>query len=189
MTSVRVFVVVTVAVIVAAGLVVGIRLAPTAKRVATVIRRPDALTPAKSVAGGEPAAPLRNIAPLATVTASSAEDERDQAAGVADGVVDASQWVARGELAGAWIKLTWDRQAVVERVDLYDRPSPVDLVLGGTLIFDDGTMIPVPKLPPDGSPYHIKISPKRVSWLMFRIDAAQGRATGLAEIMVFGEAP
>jgi hypothetical protein len=188
MTSgVRVFIVVIVAALFSAAIVVGIRFAPTARGVATVIRRPSAVTPAKqSSPGGQPAG-LRNIAPFATVTASSAEDSGGQSGGVADGVVDASQWVTRGELQGAWIKLTWDRPAVVEQIDLYDRPSPVDYILGGTLIFDDGAMIPVPKLPPDGTPWHVKIPPKHVNWIMFRIDAAQGRTTGLAEIMVLGE--
>jgi hypothetical protein len=188
MTSgVRVLVVVIVAVLVSAALVVGIRFAPTARRVATVIRRPSGLTPARQSIPVSPQSGLRNIAPFATVTVSSAEDSGAQSGGVADGVVDSSQWVAHGELQGAWIKLTWDRPAVVEQIDLYDRPSPIDTILGGTLIFDDGAMIPVPKLPPDGTPWHVKVSPKHVNWIMFRIDAAQGRTTGLAEIMVFGE--
>ena len=107
---------------------------------------------------------------------------------MADGVVDSSEWVARGELQGACIKLTWDRPAVVE-TDRSLRPAePAGrIVLGGTLIFDDGAMIPVPKLPPDGTPWHVKIPPKHVTWIMFRIDGAQGRTTGLAEIMAFGE--
>jgi hypothetical protein len=188
MTSgVRVLVVLIVAALVSVAIVVGIRFAPTAQRVAIVIRRPSAITPAKQPVTPNPQAGLRNIAPFATVTVSSVEDSGGQPGGVADGVVDTSQWVARGELQGAWIKLTWERPALVEQIALYDRPSPVENVLGGTLIFDDGAMIPVPKLPPDGSPWHIKIPPKRVTWVMFRIDAAQGRTAGLAEIMVFGD--
>jgi len=186
-TGVRVLVAVIVAALVSAAILVGIRFAPAARHVATIIRRPSAVTPAIQSTSRSPQTGLRNIAPFATVTVSSAEDSGGQSAGVADGVVDASQWVARGELQGAWIKLTWDRPAVVEQVDLYDRPSPVDYILGGTLIFDDGAMIPVPKLPPEGTPWHVRIPPKHVNWVMFRIDAAQGRTTGLAEIMVFGE--
>jgi|SRR5450432_1175939 hypothetical protein len=188
MTSgVRIYVVVTVAALVSVAMVVGIRLAPTVGRAATVIRRPSAVAPAKQPIARGPHAGLRNIAPFATVTVSSAADSGGQSAGVADGVVDANEWVARGELQGAWIKLTWDRPAVVEQIDLYDRPSAIEKILGGTLIFDDGAMIPVPKLSPDGTPWHTRIPPKHVTWIMFRIDAAQGRTTGLAEIMVFGE--
>ena len=188
MTSgVRVWIVVIVSALVSAALVVGIRFAPTARRVATVIRRPSVVAGVKQSIPPGPQAGPRNIAPFATVTVSSAEDSGGQPGGVADGVVDASEWVALGELQGAWIKLTWDRPAVVEQIDLYDRPSPMENVLGGTLIFDDGAMIPVPKLPPDGTPWHVKIPPKHVTWIMFRIDAAQGRTTGLAEIMVLGD--
>ena len=185
--GVRLFVVVIVAALVSAAIVVGIRFVPAAGRAVTVIRRPSVVTGAKQSIPGSTLAALRNIAPFATVTVSSAADSGGQPAGVADGVVDSSEWVARGELQGAWIKLTWDHPALVEQIDLYDRPSPIENVLGGTLIFDDGAMIPVPKLPPDGTPWHVKIPPKHVTWIMFRIDAAQGRTTGLAEIMVFGE--
>src|SRR6266496_5189047 len=109
MTSgVRVLVVVIVAALVSVAIVVGIRFAPTARRVATVIRRPSAVTPAKQSVPRSPQAGLRNIAPFATVTVSSAEDSGSQSGGVADGVVDANQWVAHSELQGAWIKLTWD---------------------------------------------------------------------------------
>jgi len=165
-----------------AALVIGLWFAPAARHVAIVIRRPSPVTPVKqAVAAG----PL-NIAPFATVTVSSAGDDRGQAAGVADGDVNASQWVTQDELQGAWIKLAWDRPAVVEQIDLYDRPGPAENILGGSLIFDDGAMIPVPKLPPDGAPWRTRFPPKHVHWVMFRIDAAQGRTTGLAEIMVFG---
>ena len=188
MTSgVRVLVVLIVAALFSVAIVIGLKVAPTARHVATVIRRPSAISPVKQSTPRDPRAGLRNIAPFATVTVSSVDDSSSQSGGVADGVVDASQWVTSGELQGAWIKLTWDRPALVEQIDLYDRPSPVENILGGTLVFDDGTMIPVPKLPPDGTPWHIKIPPKRVTSVMFRIDAAQGRTTGLAEIMVFGD--
>jgi len=149
----------------------------------TVIRHPN---PEPSKAPGRGAF-VHNIAPLATVTVSSidASDER-VGGGVADGVVDTKGWVAREEMAGAWIKLSWDRPAMVTEVALYDRPNRVDNVLSGTLTFDDGTSFAVPALPSDGSPWHITISPKVVHWLMFRIDRAEGTSTGLEEIMVMG---
>jgi hypothetical protein len=100
--------------------------------------------------------------------------------------VDTKGWVAREEMAGAWIKLSWDRPALVTEITLYDRPNRVDNVLSGTLTFDDGTSIAVPALPVAGSPWHVTISPKLVHWLMFRIDRAEGRSTGLEEIMVMG---
>jgi hypothetical protein len=149
----------------------------------TVIRHPNSES-SKGPGRGEV---VHNIAPLATVTVSSI-DEFDErlGGGVADGVVDTKEWVAREEMAGAWIKLNWDRPALVTEIALYDRPDRVDNVLSGTLTFDDGTSIAVPALPAAGSPWHITISPKVVHWLMFRIDRAEGRNTGLEEIMVMG---
>ena len=149
----------------------------------TVIRHPN-LEPSKAPGKGEV---VHNIAPLATVTVSSI-DESDQrlGVGVADGVVDTKGWVAREEMAGAWIKLSWDRPALVTEIALYGRPNRVDNVLSGTLTFDDGTSLAVPALPAAGSPWRITIPPKIVHWLIFRIDRAGGRSTGLEEIMVMG---
>jgi hypothetical protein len=65
--------------------------------------------------------------------------------------VDAKGWVAREEMAGAWIKLTWDRPVLVTEMALYDRPNRVDNVLSGTLTFDDGASVAVPALPTAGS--------------------------------------
>jgi hypothetical protein len=121
------------------------------------------------------------------VTVSSIEESDEHAGGgVADGVVDTKEWVAREEMSGAWIKLSWDRPTVITEIDLYDRPNRVDNVLSGMLTFDDGSSIVVPALPADGSPWRITFPPKVVHWLMFRIDRAEGRSTGLEEIMVMG---
>jgi len=147
-----------------------------------VIRRPN---PAASQPPGSQEG-MRNISPLATVTISSAEESPGQAVGVADGVVDSREWVTRQEMGGAWIKLNWDRPALVSEIALYDRPDRSDNVLGGTLSFDDGSVIPVPALPPAGTPWRISFPPKTVHWVLFRIDRAEGRNTGLEEIMVFG---
>jgi hypothetical protein len=46
--------------------------------------------------------------------------------------------VTQEEMAGSWIKLSWDRPASVTEVALCDRPNQLDNVLGGTLSFDDG---------------------------------------------------
>ena len=81
-----------------------------------------------------------NIAPMATVTASSTTLSSGKAGeGVADGVVDRDDWVAQGETSGAWIKLSWDRLATIHEIDLFDLPDPDNNVLSGTLMFDDGS--------------------------------------------------
>ncbi len=151
----------------------------------TVIRYPNGAA-VSGLAQPDEGQPL-NIAPYAKVTVSSIDpSNRATGGGVADGVVNAHEWMSRGRTAGAWIMLEWDKPAMVQEIDLYDRLSPEENVLGGTLVFDDGSMIAVGALPTDGTPARITFSPKVVSWVMFRIDEAQGRNSGLAEIMVFG---
>jgi hypothetical protein len=129
---------------------------------------------------------LANIAPLATVSVSSnQEGNAESAAGVADGTADAREWAA-GVVQDAWIRLTWDRPATIAEVELFDRRSMLENILQGALIFEDGSTIPVPALPPDGSPWTVRFSPKTVQWLIFRIESAKGNNAGLAEIMVYG---
>jgi hypothetical protein len=40
---------------------------------------------------------------------------------------------------------------------------------------------------PDGTPWGIHFPTKTVQWIRFRIDSAQGKNEGLAEIMIYGE--
>jgi hypothetical protein len=152
-------------------------------RAATIIRRPG--SSALAVRTGN--AGIQNIAPFATVSVSSVEESGGELAqGVADGIADSRDWVTEGETAGAWIRLDWNTPATILRVDLYDLPNPTDNVLSGTLTFDDGSMIPVESLPPEGAPRRITFPPKTVRSVIFRIDQAQGVNAGLAEIMVYG---
>ena len=176
--------VVAVALVCIAGLL-GLRFAPSVFRLGhagVVIRHPDRVPVAK--VGDRQ---RRNIAPLATVTASSEDSARGQSAeGVADGRPDTNEWTTAGEGAGAWITLSWDHPATVTEIDLYDRPSPLDNVLSGTLTFDDGSIIVVRALPAGGEPERVVFAPKTIRSVTFRIDQAQGRNVGLDEIMVIG---
>jgi hypothetical protein len=106
--------------------------------------------------------------------------------GVADGTVDSREWISNGELRGAWIRLDWDKPATIEEIELYDRPSAEENLTSGSLTFDDGSMVGVPPLPPDGSAWRVSFPPKTVRSLVLRIDSVEGRSAGLAEIMVFG---
>ena len=181
--SVRYYVWVAIALVCIAG-VLALRFAPSVLRMGR--RRgssPSRLRRPKPAGDRQ----QRNIAPLATVTVSSEDTEpRTNRRGRGGGRPDASEWSSAGEGAGAWITLTWDRPAVVTEIDLYDRPSPVDNVLSGTLSFDDGTVIVVHALPADGAPERVIFAPKTIHTVTFRIDQAQGRNAGLGEIMVVG---
>jgi hypothetical protein len=196
--SVRNYTLFVALVLVCLGGAMGLKFAPAAFRLrdtvmrrsgqVAIIRHPSlgalrdpSFTPARSDRRGG----LVNLAPLATVTASSSQEPTG--AGVADGTVDASEWVTPAETQGAWIELRWDRPVSIAEIELYDRRSLLENILGGTLLFDDGSMLPVPALPPDGTPWSIHFPPKTVQWMRFRIDSAQGKNEGLAEIMVYGK--
>ncbi len=155
----------------------------TGRNQGTLIRTPNAV-PARSAEIGRPQA-LPNIAPFATVTVSSTDDA-GFSQGVADGIVDAQEWKSNTTTADAWIMLNWQKPALVEEIDLYDRINPNDNVRSGVLTFEDGSTISVGALPTGGDPAQIKFPPKIVKWVMFRINTAQGRNAGLAELMVRG---
>jgi hypothetical protein len=173
-----------VAVMIVIGVALGARFLPTALRLSrqgVVLRRARTTHLIRGPQGGE-----RNIAPAATVTVSSEAPARGQGAeGVAERLSDSTAWVA-ADPVGAWLTLTWDRIAVISDVVLYDRLDPGSNVRGGTLSFDDGSVIMVRALPADGTPEHIRFTPKTVRSLTFRIDHSQGPNAGLDEIVVMG---
>jgi len=129
----------------------------------------------------------------ATVTVSSENTSTDQLGikavdGVIAGYPDdpTKEWATVGELAGAWITLTWGGQnRTVSSVVLYDRPNLTDHVLSGTLLFSDGSSIAVGALPNDGTGLSVIFSSRTVTWVTFRVDSAVGTDIGLAEIEVY----
>jgi len=128
----------------------------------------------------------KNLVPLAAVSALSIDVNSQSGEGIADGILHSRDWVSNRETAGGWIKLEWGEPMTVSEIDLFDLPSPTDNVLSGALVFDDGGTVAVPPLPPDGSIWRTVFPPKTVRSIMFRIDRAQGRSAGMAEIMVYG---
>ena len=161
---------------------------------ATVIRRPGlrrmpSAVPDGMTKGTRTQVRRLNLAPLATVTASSVQEGIQTSEGVADDRPDERQWVSAGETAGAWIQLEWDEPVLVSEVELHDRPSLTENILAGSLLFDEGSAISVPPLPPDGSAWRTAFPPRAIRRLRFRIDTVAGRSTGLAEIRVYGPLP
>jgi hypothetical protein len=137
----------------------------------------------------------RNLAPRATVTASSFLEGHLASAAV-DGVVDgwpgnhAHEWATRQEQAGAWLKLEWPEPVTVGRVLLFDRPNQADHIVAGRLVFDDGSVFAVGELPADGkTPFELVFRPRRVHWMVFVITSVSATTqwTGLAEIAVYGK--
>ena len=108
-----------------------------------------------------------NIAPSATVTASSESAQTGQTAAKAvDGVIDGcpgdytKEWATLGQGAGAWLKLTWSSNYVVDKVVLYDRPNGNDQILSATLSFSDGSTVQVGALNNSGAGVEVDFTPE-----------------------------
>ncbi|HXX33265.1 MAG TPA: PIG-L family deacetylase, partial [Thermodesulfobacteriota bacterium] len=118
--------------------------------------------------------PYTNIAPLATLTAST-QASGQGAANAVDGVVDGSpcdstkEWATQGEGVGAWINLAWTTPYVVDRVILYDRINLNDQILGGTITFSDGSTVTVAALNNDGTGVELTFTPRLITSLNFTV--------------------
>lgn len=134
-----------------------------------------------------------DIALTANPTASSQNTSRGQTAAKAiDGIVSGyptntlAEWVAPGQRAGAWIRLTWATPITTSRIILHDRVNTADRVTSGNLRFSDGSSVPVGALANDGAGTTFTFTSRQVSWVQFDITGAAGENTGLAEFEVIG---
>jgi peptidoglycan/xylan/chitin deacetylase (PgdA/CDA1 family) len=135
-----------------------------------------------------------DLALSATATASSQNASTGQTAAKAiDGVVDGwpgdytKEWATNGGRAGSWLKLTWASAQTIDTIVLYDRPNLNDQITGGTIQFSDGSSIPVPALPNDGSAHTLSFTAKTVTSLQLNITSVSTTTqnTGLAEIQAY----
>jgi hypothetical protein len=144
-------------------------------------------------------APSNNIAPLATVTASSQNSSTGQLASAAvDGVVDgypgnySHEWATSGGGAGSWLKLAWSSPQAIQTVVLYDRPNLNDQITGGTLTFSDGSTVVVPALNNNGSATVVNLtSPETTTSVQLTVNSVSSTTqnVGLAEIQVLSLQP
>jgi lysophospholipase L1-like esterase len=171
--------------------------ADTVVRIDLTVSDPGGLTASgsvdvtvRNVTGGTPV----NVAGSSTVTASSQNTTTDQLATKAvDGVVDSypgdstREWATVAGQAGSWIRLDWASAYTVDHVTLYDRPNLNDQVLSGTLLFSDGTSMPVGALPNNGAALTVSFVPRTVTWVKFTINTVSSTTQniGLAEIQIF----
>ncbi|MDO9269543.1 MAG: PIG-L family deacetylase [Methylobacter sp.] len=142
--------------------------------------------------------PLPNIAPLATVTASSQNTgTNQQAVKAVDGVADGypgdhtREWATVGERAGAWIQLNWSSSYEVARVVLYDRPNLNDHIISATLTFSSGASMTVGALDNAGAGIEFNIDPVMTSSLRVTVLTVSGSTAniGLSELEVYGAPP
>ncbi len=136
-----------------------------------------------------------NIAPLATVTASSQNAQTGQTAAKAvDGCIDGypgnytCEWATNGQGAGAWLGLSWPSSYTVNQIVLYDRPNLNDQILSATITFSDGSSLPVGPLNNDGTATTYTFPARTINGLTMTVTGVSSRTLniGLAEIQVFG---
>ena len=140
--------------------------------------------------------PMVNIAPLATVSASSENaGPGQQARKAVDRLVDGwpndytLEWATNNQRSGAWIRLVWAQPMVISGAQLFDRPNANDRVLGGVLAFSDGTSVSVGPLANDATVgTDVVFSPRVVTHATFTVTSvsASTESVGLAELRVFG---
>ena len=136
-----------------------------------------------------------NIAPLATVTASSQNTATGQTAVKAvDGVIDGypgdytREWATAGQGFGAWLNLSWSSPYQVNQVVLYDRPNLDDNITSATLDFSDGSSIVVGPLNNNGTATTYSFPARVISGLKLTVSAVSSStgSVGLSEIQVYG---
>ena len=166
---------------------------PVGSRYGMCLQEVRLLAPTDPVPAPSPLSAPENIAPLATITASSTHPDYSTD-GLTDGAVDGfpgdirREWGTRGEGDTAMLRLTWGEEQTIDRVWLFDRPNKLDQIRSGLLIFSDGSSIKTGELPDDGRQgLEVKFPPKRVKWLIFAVNEVKRGSPniGLSEIAVF----
>ena len=142
------------------------------------------------------AVPSANVAPQATVTASSENPADGQTAVKAvDGVIDGypgdytREWATNGQGVGAWINLAWSTPKTLSSISVYDRPNLDDQITGGTLSFSDGSTLPVGTLPNNGAVLTLNFAPRAVTSVRLTVTSVSATTSnvGLAEIQAFAD--
>jgi uncharacterized repeat protein (TIGR02543 family) len=136
-----------------------------------------------------------NIAPLATVTASTQDTTTGQTAVKAvDGVIDGypgdytREWATTGQGVGAWLNLAWSAPYSVTQVVLYDRPNLNDNITSATLAFSDGSSIVVGPLNDNGTATTYSFPARVITGLRMTVTGVSSStgSVGLSEIQVYG---
>nr|NLD39898.1 hypothetical protein [Actinomycetales bacterium] len=139
--------------------------------------------------------PFANIARGSgvTVTASSQNASTGQLASKAiDGYAlgyptdHTHEWATVGGKAGSWIQIDFDRPTTIDEVILYDRPSTVEHITGGTLSFSDGSTVDVGPLANEGSGTSVSFRTRTVTSVRLTIDSVSSSTVniGLTEFEV-----
>jgi len=110
--------------------------------------------------------------------------------GIADGYPNSptNEWSSDGDRTDAWIKLTWDTPVTLNKVILHDRPNSNDQITAGTLVFSDGSTVPVPALANNGTATEITFPDRVVTSVQLKVTAVSTTTerAGLAEFEAWG---
>ena len=94
-----------------------------------------------------------------------------------------------GGKSGSWLQLTWSTPVTLNRIVLYDRPNANDRITAGTLVFSDGTSVPVTSLDNGGAATTFTFTARKVTSVRLNITSVATPSTeniGLAEIEAWG---
>ena len=130
------------------------------------------------------AGPL-SIAGMAKVTASSELNTQSAAKNVIDGVMAVEGkgcWMAKGK--NAWVQLNWKSSQFVNKVVIYNLPSPNGRITNGQLVFSNGSKIDV-DLPDNGTAKAVEFPEENTESIRFVATKGSGENLGLSEIEVF----
>ena len=133
-----------------------------------------------------PIADGENLAQSATITTPS-ESAPLLAANIADGIIrrnGVGEWASNGRLTPD-VTLTWPAPQSLGYVVLYDRPNSTDRILAGKLVFSDGSTVPVPELPNDGTGKAVSFPVRDTTSVRFEVTSGAGLNVGLSELQVF----
>ena len=136
----------------------------------------------------------RNIANKAIITVSTQLSNAYSGNNATDGIIGVDgkgEWACEGKTTDwgyirfPWIQLTWNEPQLINKIVLYDRPSSVDNIAGGKLIFSDGSELRVNQIPADGAGKAIAFPAREVTWIKFVVTDGSGADLGFSEIEVF----
>lgn len=129
-----------------------------------------------------------SIATNATVTSSSQFNKEYSAQNIIDGIIAVQghgNWMAKEK--DAWIKLSWEKPQLTNKVVIYNYPSEKDRILTGLLEFSDGSTIEV-TMPKDGTAKAFEFEEKKTQFVKFIVGEIVGNNAGLSEIEVYPSA-
>ena len=136
-----------------------------------------------------------NIAPLAKPVASTENFADWQSAWKAvDGVADGwpgdytREWVSVNERTGAWLRLTWSRPYVIDRIVLHDRPDSRPQITDAVLDLGGGNRFATGPLDNAGAGVAFDFSPYVTDTLTMTVTGVSTSTVdvGLSEIEVYG---